>query len=126
MNEKGQRLRAIPAMDIILNSDWLQSWLEKLGRVRVKQIINQELVVPKISENKREFVYRTCINNLILSYCVDLNGLSDYEYIIDFITYLATLQIGKNGASLTREEMLIAVSDFLNLEKDKPKTKELV
>lgn len=45
-----------------------------------------------------------------------------YEYIIDFITYLATLQIGKNGASLTREEMLIAVSDFLNLEKDKQKT----
>ena len=92
----------------------------------MEKIINQELVVPKISENKREFVYRTCINNLILSYCVDLNGLSDYEYIIDFITYLATLQIGKNGASLTREEMLIAVSDFLNLEKDKPKTKELV
>ena len=40
--------------------------------------------------------------------------------------FLATIQIGKNGASLTREEMLIAVSDFLNLEKDKSKPKELV
>ena len=43
--QKGQRekLKSIPAMDIILNSDWVQSWLESLGRIRVKRIINHEL-----------------------------------------------------------------------------------
>ena len=41
--DKGQKLRQIPGMDIVLNYEWLQTWLEKLGRLRVKRIINQRL-----------------------------------------------------------------------------------
>lgn len=57
--EKGQRLKKIPAMDIILNADWLQSWLEKLGRMRVKRIINKELsqIRKNILENNFEFEF---------------------------------------------------------------------
>lgn len=43
MLDTGQRLQAIPAMDIILNYEWVQKWLEELGRIRVKRIINAEL-----------------------------------------------------------------------------------
>ncbi len=41
--QAGQKLRKIPAMDIVLGYEWLQTWLEKLGRLRVKRIINQKL-----------------------------------------------------------------------------------
>ena len=43
MSDKRQKLRAIPGMDIILEYDWVQSWEKKLGRLRIKRIINQEL-----------------------------------------------------------------------------------
>lgn len=57
MSNIGQKLKAIPAMDIILKADWLQSWLEKLGRMRVKRIINDELsqIRKNILENDYEF-----------------------------------------------------------------------
>lgn len=51
----------------------------------MEKIINQELVVPKIPDVSREFVYRKCIINLLLSFGVSVNDLSDYEYIIKFI-----------------------------------------
>ena len=41
--DKRQKLSAIPGMDIILNYDWVQSWIDKLGRLRVKREINKEL-----------------------------------------------------------------------------------
>ena len=43
MSDKRQKLRAIPGMDVILDYDWVQSWEKKLGRLRIKRIINQEL-----------------------------------------------------------------------------------
>ena len=43
MSDVRQRLRDIPGMDIILSYEWIQTWLEKLGRMRVKRIVNQEL-----------------------------------------------------------------------------------
>ena len=43
MSDIRQRLSDIPGMDIILNYEWVQTWLEKLGRIRVKRIINNEL-----------------------------------------------------------------------------------
>lgn len=42
MNNR-QRLSEIPGMDIILNYDWVQAWIDKLGRMRVKHVINKEL-----------------------------------------------------------------------------------
>ena len=70
MSNIGQKLKAIPAMDIILNADWLQSWLEKLGRMRVKRIINDELsqIRKNILENDCEFNFdefkESCLNAL--------------------------------------------------------------
>ncbi len=52
MPDKGQKLRSIPSMDIILGYEWVQSWLDTLGRMRVKRIINAEL---------------SCIRQLILN-----------------------------------------------------------
>ena len=43
MQDKRQRLSAIPDMDIILGYDWIQEWQEKFGRVTVKRVINKEL-----------------------------------------------------------------------------------
>ena len=43
MSDKRQKLRAIPGMDILLESDWVQSWEKELGRLRIKRIINLEL-----------------------------------------------------------------------------------
>ena len=43
MSDKGQKLRAIPGMDIILGYDWVHTWEAKLGRLRIKRIINKEL-----------------------------------------------------------------------------------
>ena len=59
MLEKGQKLRAIPGMDIILGYDWVKTWENKLGRLRVKRIINQELakIRTSILENdEAEFI----------------------------------------------------------------------
>ena len=43
MLDKRQRLSVIPAMDIILNYEWVQDWQDKLGRIRVKREINRAL-----------------------------------------------------------------------------------
>lgn len=55
--DKGQKLRAIPAMDIVLGLEWVQSWLESLGRMRVKRIITRELseIRRSILEDDGEF-----------------------------------------------------------------------
>ena len=43
MSDMRQRLSEIPGMDIILGCEWLQKWLDELGRMRVKRVINNEL-----------------------------------------------------------------------------------
>ena len=57
MPDKGQKLRAIPAMDIVLSYEWVQKWLESLGRMRVKRIISRELseIRRSILEDDGEF-----------------------------------------------------------------------
>ena len=60
MSDVRQRLKDIPGMDIILSYEWIQSWLEKLGRMRVKRIVNKELadIRKKILESEENrFVY---------------------------------------------------------------------
>ena len=69
--DTGQRLRAIPGMDIILNSDWLGSYLEKLGRMRVKRIINKKLSQTRknILENEEaEFNYDEFRDSCMLAF----------------------------------------------------------
>ena len=41
--QAGQKLRKIPGMDIVLGYDWIQEWIEELGKMRVKHIVNQKL-----------------------------------------------------------------------------------
>ena len=58
MSDIRQRLSEIPGMDIILNYDWVQAWIEKLGRIRVKHVINGELSVIRrsiIEDESAEF-----------------------------------------------------------------------
>ncbi|MBR1657571.1 MAG: L-seryl-tRNA(Sec) selenium transferase [Synergistaceae bacterium] len=43
MPDRRQRLSEIPGMDIILGYEWVQRWLDVLGRMRVKRVINNEL-----------------------------------------------------------------------------------
>lgn len=51
----------------------------------------------------------------------EINNFDDYQYIKEFIYFLAECQIDKEK-HLTYDEMIEALSDFV---KDKPKTKEL-
>ena len=55
--DKGQKLRAIPAMDIVLGYEWVQAWQDKLGRMRIKRVINSELAEIRraIIEDDAEF-----------------------------------------------------------------------
>ncbi len=48
---------------------------------------------------------------------------TSHGYINKFMDYLFALQLSNNGKRLTYEEMQVALNDFLELEKDKPKQK---
>jgi len=61
--------------------------------------------------------------NKIYYYIYSLTSFSGREYIKDFIIHLFDLQVENNGKQLTYEEMQVALNDFLELEKDKPKLK---
>ena len=75
--------------------------------------------------------------HLLTKYSVDLcdaknNGLkickdsfAERTYFKDFINQLAELQIEMSGKHLTEKEVLIALSQFIKLKNEKPKTKEL-
>ena len=47
----------------------------------------------------------------------------DYDYVQDFIIYLFNLQVKNHGKHLTYDDMQKALNDFLELEKNVPKTK---
>ncbi len=44
-NNINKIMRAIPGMDIMLDSEWGKSWIAAIGRVTVKNILNQELAL---------------------------------------------------------------------------------
>ena len=56
---------------------------------------------------------------------VCIEKFDDYQYVKEFISMVASMQILKNGNRLDKGELLMAMSDFINSRKDKPKTKEL-
>ncbi len=76
-------------------------------------------------------------HHLLIEYSIDLadaksKGLkickdkfAEREYIKEFITELSKLQIENTGKYITEREILIAVSQFIKMKKDKPKTKRL-
>ena len=57
---------------------------------------------------------------------VTYRNFSLYPYVNQFIDYLFELQLINDGKQLTYEEMVVALNKFLELEKDKPKTKKLI
>ena len=53
------------------------------------------------------------------------NTFDKHKYENNFIEYLFDIQVQNNGKHLTYEEMQVALNNYLNLEKNKPKTKKL-
>ena len=53
-NNINKIMRAIPGMDIMLDSEWGKSWISAIGRATVKNILNQELALLRrdILDNK--------------------------------------------------------------------------
>lgn len=51
----------------------------------IEKIIQQEISVPSINKESLNRVFETCLKNLLLSYGVQNENLSEYQYIIDFI-----------------------------------------
>ena len=43
VNDIEQRMRAIPAMDVLLEKEWTVPWQKQLGRETVKRVFNEEL-----------------------------------------------------------------------------------
>ena len=93
-----------------------------------------------IVDEKRDFsdnvgnnnIHRLTFKHLLDEYGVQdiykrvcIDSFDDYPYIKEFISLVVSMQIEKNGKHLTDDELLIAMSDFINSKKDKPKTKEL-
>lgn len=111
-------LKKYPSLNICAYSDIIPIYSAEIGKSNYD---NQELT---FSHLRKKFELTV---DLIKEYNFKCNihSFVGHEYIKDYITYIAMLQLKKDGESLTKEEMLIAVSDFLNLKKDKPKTKEL-
>ena len=56
---------------------------------------------------------------------VCIENFNDYPYIKEFVSIVASMQIEQNGKRLDKGELWMAMSDFINLQKDKPKTREL-
>ncbi|MDY6399361.1 MAG: L-seryl-tRNA(Sec) selenium transferase [Synergistales bacterium] len=117
--EKGQRLKKIPAMDIILNADWLQSWLEKLGRMRVKRVINGELsqIRKDILENNFEFNFdefkASCLSALTFS------SRPSLRRIINATGVVIHTNLGRSLiADEAIEAMTEAAAHYSNLEYD--------
>jgi len=55
---------------------------------------------------------------------VCIEKFDDYPYIKEFISMVSAMQIEKNER-LDKGELWMAMSDFINSKKDKPKTREL-
>ena len=110
---------------------------EKYFKFGWRSHYNNQLVI--ISE-KHDFVHGIDKNNghiltfshLLAEYGtrdiderVCIENFGDYPYIQEFISMVAAMQIEKDGKHLDKGELLMAMSDFINSEKNKPKTREL-
>ena len=93
-----------------------------------------------IVDEKRDFsdnvgnnnIHRLTFKHLLDEYGVQdiykrvcIDSFDDYPYIKEFISMVASMQIENNGKHLDKDELWMVMSDFINLQKDKPKTKEL-
>ena len=117
--DKGQKLRAIPAMDIVLGYEWVQSWLESLGRMRVKRIITRELAEIRraIIEDNGEFSpddFRTS--------CISALSSASRPMLRRVVNATGVVIHTNLGRSLIADEAVSAMSEiasgYSNLEYD--------
>lgn len=120
MSEVRQRLSDIPGMDIILNYEWIQKWLESLGRMRVKRIINKELadIRKKILESEENrFVYEDFKNSCLSSFA--FASRPNLKRVINASGVVIHTNLGR---SLIADEAVKAMcesaSHYSNLEYD--------
>nr|MBQ6740844.1 L-seryl-tRNA(Sec) selenium transferase [Synergistaceae bacterium] len=74
-NNINKIMRAIPGMDIMLDSEWGKSWIAAIGRVTVKNILNQELALLRrdILENKLD------LNNINIEEELKSRSIKNFE-----------------------------------------------
>ncbi|MBQ6115281.1 MAG: L-seryl-tRNA(Sec) selenium transferase [Synergistaceae bacterium] len=119
MSDKGQKLRAIPGMDIVLEYEWVQSWLERLGRMRVKRIINNELtqIRRSILDGDSEFSPDT-----FKASCLDALASASRPSLRRVINATGVVIHTNLGRSLIAPEAVSAMSEtascYSNLEYD--------
>lgn len=117
---------------MLVNTDELEADIKPLNEYSdVIPIYNTNEGLDRFSTQSMTFVHlRKMFNmdvNMISKYKIDANIYSydEREYIKDFVTDLAILQIEKDGKPLTLAETIIALFDFIKLKEEKPKTREL-
>ena len=119
MNNR-QRLSEIPGMDIILNYDWVQAWIEKLGRVRVKRVINKELSV--IRKNILEDDSAVFSSEDFKSSCLTALAFASHSSLRRVINASGVVIHTNLGRSLIAPEAVKAMSEiassYSNLEYD--------
>lgn len=117
--DKGQKLRAIPAMDIVLGYEWVQSWFESLGRMRVKRIISRELsdIRRSIVEDDGEFSPDTFRDS-----CISALASASRPMLRRVINATGVVIHTNLGRSLIADEAVSAMSEiagsYSNLEYD--------
>ena len=98
---------------------------------------NNQLVIVKEDNDFAHDINKNNGHRLTFSHLLDEYGTSDigervcienfgdYPYIKEFISKVASMQIENDGKRLDKGELWMAMSDFINSKKDKPKTREL-
>ena len=120
MSDAVPRLRIIPAMDMILNYDWVQQWQEKIGRLRIKRIINQKLaeIRKNILDNDETEFCPEKFKNSCLSAFVSASKPS-LKHVINAAGVVIHTNLGR---SLIADEAVKAMSQtasfYSNLEYD--------
>ena len=109
---------------------------EKYFKLGWKSHYNNQLVIVSEKHNSFQGIDKNNGHRLTFSHLLEEYGTSDvnervciekfddYPYIKEFISMIASMQIEKNER-LDKGELWMAMSDFINSKKDKPKTKEL-
>lgn len=120
MSYNRQRLSEIPGMDIILNYDWIQTWIEKLGRMRVKHVINKELSDIRksiLEDDTAEFSHE-----VFKSSCLSALAFASHSSLRHVINASGVVIHTNLGRSLIAPEAVKAMSEiashYSNLEYD--------
>ena len=95
--------------------------------IEENDVQNNLTLTLKYGKNKEvTFTYLIQLYNIEHSFNKDEYNVSDfdfkdYEYVKEFIAFIAMLQIKNGGKHLSSDKILTAVNDFIILKKNKPK-----